>query len=187
MDMRIRIISSLICMMIANIMFGQNLSLHKGSKSKKFEIEDKIRVGYKKDKEACDRWIYFGKLLNVQKDSFSLKLKKEIRLTKTELQGTETIIRYIEPEIVSLSKDHVYFLQKEDNGKRKTVRALGGVLILTGIGSGVSSLFVDKDDRKPVLIAAGTQLLTGVLMNVLARRSKAVSTASSHDDPWVFD
>lgn len=153
--------------------FSQTFLLTNGATEKKFPDGSayKMILGEPSEEEngCCEFAELEGVLTAVTKDSFQMDLKKYYFRNKVDDVEVEYGIFANENFNYGVfAKSDIYSLQRfksPKNIKRKAnIGILGGILIFTGVATGINYFVVNKDSRKEILYSAGVQVGLGIVL-----------------------
>lgn len=180
----IRLLVLAISLLLSQDCFGQSLKLYKDNKSKEISTGTWLKVDCYVDGKN-NKEVYRGELKAELKDSIQLDITRLWKYTSDNDQKSIRAEIYQEPRIASIPKENIVFIHTSKGHQKRFLRRLGAVLVATGIGTSVGALFTSGDDRKAILIVAGSQVGSGILMTQIFRKTKPYKFQT--ENPWTFD
>ena len=173
---------------------AQSFQIQKFNEVKEFGKDRLMEIRYNNyhEQSSCDYCSYisvYGFLDNVSMDSIRMQVlsTKDRKSTKDSLFQIQ---RSYKPNInyTTISKSEIFFLEDykspKSNKWRKTSSIIGGMLVFTGIASGLSALLVDgSSNQRNLLISAGAQIVLGMTLTMTNKRKRYYFIKDS-DDPW---
>lgn len=162
--------------------FSQNNTITKGNKTRTLDKEKYYEISAMTiEEEGCDdcfSTMIEGEIQRFTKDSIQMKLRNfrsiaiidNARLTnQIYSKNTSNVYTFPKSDIYSLS----YYKNEKSKKRKKRASTFGGVLVVTGIVTGLNALYVKGNSNKKVLGYSGLgQLLGGIVAISVFRPSK---------------
>lgn len=140
----------------------------------------------------CQYSRYYGILESSSADSFNLRA--EFYGIPSAINNGRSFQSYTynkgEKPLITIAKSNVRsiidYKSKKSRSQNKNYGIASGVLLLTGIASGITASL--SQDKRPGYIATGTQLLASFTFGILAKRKakKSYEFIGTDDDIWTF-
>ena len=129
-------------------------------------------------------------MTNTTKDSlsfnFSTSVFKQV-LTSTDINLNSTYFNNSTNKSIA-KKDIIYlkdYTSKKNKKLRKTLSAVGGLLVLSGIATSINALLFADNNKNDLLIASGIQFGIGLIIGFSSSKKRKELTGVS--DPWIIN
>lgn len=90
-----------------------------------------------------------------------------------------------------IAKNSIYYLNvlpdKKHLKKNETRQVLGGMLVFTGLMTGLHSLLTSNESKDRMLFAAGAEFTTGVLLLTLFKKKKKKYLFDQGNKNWKIN
>jgi len=180
-----------ICTMMLLFTFmcqGQGLKIHNSKSETIISKSQPLEVGVGLD-DCCSSLIFNGRFVSESKDSIKFNFTTSELKQKLEDSSNNFNKNYLNnSSYKTIAKNNIYYINnyKSEKSKKRRgrIRDLGAIVMLAGLGTGISALILANEDRKTLLLASGIQVVTGLAIGVSAVKKEKYFKEKK--DLWLF-
>ena len=190
----IKLFLPLLFLLLASSLSSQDLILTNDSKEINISTDYFLKIytgSQAKDcPPDCDRLYLSGLLCGTTADSITLKVVDFSLDKKVNDISSFVFIHPMENDYYTLAKKEIntikYYKSHYSENRKDMLSSFGGVLIGTGVLTGLSSLFVPDEKEKSVLIATGAQIGLGISLMTFSRKKKYRLKKEINNSNWYL-
>jgi len=187
-----RTILCLIMWFLCQSNLNAQLLLSKEDSQDKISIDSYLEVGMYSVDNCCNFEKMLGRLRRVETDSIYLTLKSfQQTITYDEMILNNIPTKHQMSPTGGIAKNSIYYLNvlpdKDYLKRNETRQGIGALLVVTGLMTGLHSLLTSNQSKDRMLIAAGAELTTGVLLLTLFKKKKKKYSFEEQNNSWKIN